>query len=291
MFGARFAERMAARYRKKGLDRPARRMVELLAARRAGATVLEIGGGVGEIRSSCSAAARRPRPTSSSRPATRPRPPRCSPRPGLTGRVDRRLVDIAADPDAVEPADIVVLTVSSAATPTLRAARRGRRPHPPPARVQLPAAQPRLPGLRRHPEPAVSWGGRQFRSFAHPPTAMLAVLADHGLLPAVAHRGAGGRSATRPVEHSCRRHARDSQRRHSRDGRGPGPRTGPGLRPSVMVVRRRGACAAVDEQPAQHRHAQPGRGDQAAHPVDRGQSRVRRRWLLRRGRSRARCRG
>jgi hypothetical protein len=50
MFDVRFAKRMAARYRKKGLDKTARRMVELLAERGVqGATVLEIGGGVREI--------------------------------------------------------------------------------------------------------------------------------------------------------------------------------------------------------------------------------------------------
>ena len=40
-----------------------------------------------------------------------------------------------------------------------------------------------------------AWGGRQFRSFAHPPSAMLGVLADHGLHPAVTHRGAVWRIA------------------------------------------------------------------------------------------------
>jgi magnesium-protoporphyrin O-methyltransferase len=30
---------------------------------------------------------------------------------------------------------------------------------------------------------------RDFRTFAHPPTAMLAVLAEHGLSPVAAHRG------------------------------------------------------------------------------------------------------
>ena len=50
MFDVRFAKRMAARYRKKGLDKTARQMVELLAERGVqGATVLEIGGGVREI--------------------------------------------------------------------------------------------------------------------------------------------------------------------------------------------------------------------------------------------------
>src|ERR671927_1260692 len=49
-FGERFARRAARRYRKRGLDKTARRMVELLAARgMRGATVLEVGGGVGEV--------------------------------------------------------------------------------------------------------------------------------------------------------------------------------------------------------------------------------------------------
>src|SRR5688500_16821278 len=51
MFGGRFARRRAARYRKKGLEKTARTMVELLVAQDGvqGATVLEIGGGAGEI--------------------------------------------------------------------------------------------------------------------------------------------------------------------------------------------------------------------------------------------------
>jgi len=47
-FTPRFARRMATRYRKRGLDRTARRMVEFLEQRGIkGATVLEIGGGIG----------------------------------------------------------------------------------------------------------------------------------------------------------------------------------------------------------------------------------------------------
>ena len=50
MFGSGFSGRMARRYRRRGLDRTATRMVDFLAADGlADATVLEIGGGVGEI--------------------------------------------------------------------------------------------------------------------------------------------------------------------------------------------------------------------------------------------------
>ena len=50
VFGPRFARRLARRYRRRGLDRASRRVVEFLAAQGVeGASVLEIGGGVGGI--------------------------------------------------------------------------------------------------------------------------------------------------------------------------------------------------------------------------------------------------
>src|ERR671912_288825 len=49
-FGRGFARRRAARYRRRGLDATARRMVEFLGQRNTqSASVLEVGGGVGEI--------------------------------------------------------------------------------------------------------------------------------------------------------------------------------------------------------------------------------------------------
>src|SRR6266508_3855130 len=49
-FGKRFAQRLAKKYRKRGLDKTAREMADFLRGRGIeGATVLEIGGGVGEI--------------------------------------------------------------------------------------------------------------------------------------------------------------------------------------------------------------------------------------------------
>src|SRR5215211_8141247 len=49
-FSKRFARRLAKKYRKRGLDKTARKMADFLRERGIeGATVLEIGGGVGEI--------------------------------------------------------------------------------------------------------------------------------------------------------------------------------------------------------------------------------------------------
>ena len=109
---------------------------------------------------------------------------------GLRDRVSRRLVDIADDPAAVEPADIVVLHRVVCCYPDYAkllgaAADHARRQlvfsHPPrnPVSRAVVAIQNLLLRL----------GGRDFRTFAHPPAAMLAVLAEHGLHPSAARRG------------------------------------------------------------------------------------------------------
>jgi cyclopropane fatty-acyl-phospholipid synthase-like methyltransferase len=109
MFDPRFAKRMA-RYRKRGLDKTSRRMVELL--KQAGvqdATVLEIGGGVGEIHLEVLRGGAASETNLELSPAYDAQAARLLAEAGLANRVHRRLVDIAADPTAVEPADIVVL--------------------------------------------------------------------------------------------------------------------------------------------------------------------------------------
>jgi 16S rRNA G966 N2-methylase RsmD len=191
MFNDRFAKRMATRYRKRGLDKTARRMVELLTERGVqGATVLEIGGGVGEIqlellrRGAASATNLELSPGYDAEAAA------LLEGAGFTDRVQRRLVDIADDPAAVEPADIVVLhrvvccypdyvkLLSVAADHTRRHLVFSHPPRDPLSRAVV-ATQNLLLRL----------SGREFRVFAHPPAAMLAVLAEHGLRPSAAHRG------------------------------------------------------------------------------------------------------
>jgi 16S rRNA G966 N2-methylase RsmD len=191
MFNDRFAHRMAARYRKKGLDKTARRMVELLTRRGVqGATVLEIGGGVGEIQLELLRRGAASTTNLELSPGYEPEAARLLDEARLRDRVSRRLVDIADDPAAVEPADIVVLHRVVCCYPDYAkllgvAADHARRQlvfsHPPrnPVSRAVVATQNLLLRL----------GGREFRVFAHPPAAMLAVLAEHGLRPAVAHSG------------------------------------------------------------------------------------------------------
>jgi len=191
MFNPRFAKRMAARYRKRGLDKTSRRMVELLSqADLQDATVLEIGGGVGEIQLELLRGGAASATNLELSPAYDAEAACLLAEAGLANRVQRRLVDIAADSTAVEPADIVVLHRVVCCYPDYAtllgvAADHTRRQlvfsHPPrnPLSRAVVATQNLLLRL----------SGREFRVFAHPPAAMLAVLAEHGLHPSAAYRG------------------------------------------------------------------------------------------------------
>jgi 16S rRNA G966 N2-methylase RsmD len=192
MFGAQFAKRMAGRYRKRGLDKTAQWIVSLLDEGDGirGATVLEIGGGVGEIqlellkRGAASATNLELSSGYESDAAA------LIAEAGFTGRVNRRLVDIAADPGRVESADVVVLHRVVCCYPDyirlLGAAADHARRHlvfsHPPRNLMIRAVVATQNLLFR-------LAGRDFRTFAHPPAEMLAVLAEHGLELRAAHRG------------------------------------------------------------------------------------------------------
>ena len=192
MFDARFARRRAARYRRKGLDTTAARMVDLLAAGGVdGATVLEIGGGVGEIGLELLRRGASSVTNLELSPGYEEHAAALVAENGFTGRVHRRLVDIAADPGDVAAADLVVLHRVVCCYPDHPALLGAAADHTrdrlvfsfPPRTVVSRAVVAVQNGL-------LHAGGRRFRTFAHPPDAMLAVLADHGLRPALAHPGA-----------------------------------------------------------------------------------------------------
>ena len=191
MFGDRFAKRMAARYRKRGLDKTASRMVDVLAERGVqDATVLEIGGGVGEIQLELLRRGAAATTNLELSPGYEPEAAALIEEAGMTGRVSRRQVDIAERPTEVEPADIVVLHRVVCCYPDYAkllgvAADHARRQlvfsHPPRNRVSRAVVGTQNLLLRL--------AGREFRTFAHPPAAMLAVLAERGMRPSVAHHG------------------------------------------------------------------------------------------------------
>jgi magnesium-protoporphyrin O-methyltransferase len=192
-FGDGFARRVAKRYRKRGLDKTASRMLGFL--ERAGvrdATVLEVGGGVGEIQLELLKRGAARAVNLELSPAYDPEARRLVREAGIDeSRVDRRVHDIAADPDAVDRADIVVLHRVVCCYPDYErllgaAADHARRllvfSHPP-----RNAGSRLLVGLQNL---GFRLMRREFRTFAHPPAAMLDVCRAHGLEPAYAHAGA-----------------------------------------------------------------------------------------------------
>jgi hypothetical protein len=178
VFGGWFASRVARRYRKKGLDKTARRIVAFLEAQGIeGATVLEIGGGVGEIGLELlrRGAARAVNLELSAAYEEQGR--RLFREHGLEERMTWRLHDIAADPDAIQPAEIVVLHRVVCCYPDYRRLLGAAADHA--RRFVLFSYPPRNPLSRLFVAGAnfVTRACREeFRAFVHPRSAMLAGL-------------------------------------------------------------------------------------------------------------------
>ena len=109
---------------------------------------------------------------------------------GLEGKAERRLHDIAVDPAGVQAADVVVLHRVVCCYPDyerLLTAAAGR------ARRLLVFSYPRRNAVSRAvialQNAAFRLTRKQFRTFAHPPAEMLAVLRAGGLDATFAHHG------------------------------------------------------------------------------------------------------
>jgi 2-polyprenyl-3-methyl-5-hydroxy-6-metoxy-1,4-benzoquinol methylase len=189
-FTARMAERAAERYRKSGVDKTAARMLAFLEERGIeGATVLEVGGGIGDVQVELlnHGAARTLNLELS--PAYDTEAARLVREAGVEARAERRIHDLAADPEGIEPADVVVLNrvvccypdyerlLGAAADHTRRLLVFSYPPRNLLSRVLL-GSQNLLFRLRR----------KEFRTFAHPPARMLAVLEERGLVRTYDHR-------------------------------------------------------------------------------------------------------
>jgi magnesium-protoporphyrin O-methyltransferase len=185
VFRPGFARRVAKSYRRRGLDDAATRMVDFLAAEGlAGAVVLEIGGGVGEIglellRRGAASVTGLELSTAYDEDAGR-----LAREAGVADRVERRIVDIAAAPEQVEPADVVVLHRVVCCYPDHERLLTAAADH---CRTRLAFSHPPRNLLSRAALAAENayhaTRGREFRTFAHPPEQMLAVLTGRGLHP------------------------------------------------------------------------------------------------------------
>jgi magnesium-protoporphyrin O-methyltransferase len=191
LFNRRFASRVARRYRVRGLDATAARMVSFLTGLGVdGATVLEIGGGIGEIQIELLKAGAARATNLELSPAYDAEARTLLREARLEERVERRIHDIAAQPEAVEPADFVILHRVVCCYPDFErlldaAARHARRAlvlsYPP--RHAVSRACIALMNL------AFRMTRREFRTFVHPPNAMMRVLERHGLRRVYDHHG------------------------------------------------------------------------------------------------------
>jgi len=183
LFNEKFARKMAKRYRKRGLDKTARKMVAFLEQRGVeGATVLEVGGGVGEIQIELLERGASHSTNLELSPGYDDEALRLLEEHGLTGRVDRRLHDIAVDPETVGQADVVVLhrvvccypdyerLLGAVAEHARRAVVFSYPPRNVGSRIFVAGANLFLRIMRR-----------EYRTFAHPPRAMIDVLERRGL--------------------------------------------------------------------------------------------------------------
>jgi 2-polyprenyl-3-methyl-5-hydroxy-6-metoxy-1,4-benzoquinol methylase len=183
IFNQRFASRLANRYRKRGLDKTAQTMVEFLQALGVeGASILEIGGGVGEIEIELLQAGAARAQNLELSPAYQQEAHKLAAQAGVQGRIDWRIHDLAADPGAVAPADLVVLHRVVCCYPDYARLLAAAADHA--RRVLVFSYPPRNPLSRAFYRGfnLVMWLTRSsFRGFAHPEGAMLAVLEEHRL--------------------------------------------------------------------------------------------------------------
>jgi magnesium-protoporphyrin O-methyltransferase len=191
VFTERFARRQGSRYRKRGLDDIASRMVDFLSGKGIeGASVLEIGGGVGELHVELLRRGAAHATNLEISHGYEDEAQDLLDRSRMAGRVTRRFVDIAQTPDAVEPADVVVLHRVVCCYPDYDrllsvAGRHAVRllvlSHPRENAVSrgIVGAENLVRRLRR----------QTFRAFVHPADAMESVLHGSGLTTAYTHRG------------------------------------------------------------------------------------------------------
>src|SRR5262245_15930840 len=189
-FTKSLASRLAARYRKRGLDDTSRRMVDFLRDRGVdGSTIVEIGGGVGEIQIELLRAGAA-HATNLELSATYEEDAHALAREaGVADRIDRQLHNIAEEP-AVESADVVVLHRVVCCYGDYRRLLSSAADHA--RQVLIFSYPPHNMGVRAFYvcfNFVMRLARCSFRGYSHPPEAMRAVLEEHGLHRTYEHRG------------------------------------------------------------------------------------------------------
>jgi hypothetical protein len=190
LFGERAARKDARRYRRKGLDDTAQRMVDFLRGRVKDASVLEIGGGVGAIQIELLRAGAAEAVNLELSPAYEASAGELACENGLEDRVERRLGDVVEEPELAGPADAVVMHRVVCCYPDAdalvgAAAERARR--------ALVLSFPRDRRLVRGGFALINLVARllrwEFRGWVHPPVVIVAAAEARGLRPAFEHQG------------------------------------------------------------------------------------------------------
>lgn len=191
LFGEKRAARDARRYRKKGPDPMTRSLARRASARGIeGATVAEIGGGVGQVLLELVRAGAARGEVVELVPVYEPHARALAQEAGVADRVSFRTADLVADPGAGAPADVVVLNKVVCCTPD-GVALAGTAASL--ARRTLVLSHPREAWWVRAAVTAVNGflrlrGGR-FRVFVHPARALEAAVEAHGLARASERSG------------------------------------------------------------------------------------------------------
>lgn len=191
VFTDRLAHRDAQRYRRRGLDATARRLVGFLARRRIeGGTVLDVGGGVGAIGLELLKAGADRAVTIELSHGYDEDASRLVHEAGVEGRVERRALDFADPAADLPPAEVVVMHRVVCCYPDYEAL--------------LSAASTRAGRLLVFSFPRSTWWTRlgngianllvrfrssAFKSYVHPPAALISTVERHGFRLTAEHQG------------------------------------------------------------------------------------------------------
>jgi 2-polyprenyl-3-methyl-5-hydroxy-6-metoxy-1,4-benzoquinol methylase len=191
LFSKRAARRDAKRYRRSGLDETAEEMISFLRGRGIeGASVLEIGGGIGALQLELLRAGAAQTTNLELSPEYEDVARELAREQGVAERVERRLGDVVSQPDLAEEADTVVMHRVVCCYPDYdalvgAASERARR--------YLVMSFPRPRRLIRAGFGLVNFGARlmrwEYRTWVHPPEALVEAAERRGLRIASASRG------------------------------------------------------------------------------------------------------
>jgi Methyltransferase domain len=191
IFDAGRAAADARRYHRKGLTRETRAIADLLISRGiGGATVLEIGGGIGDLQVELLRAGAASATSVEISAAYEQTARELAAELGLADRIERHLADFAREPATIGTADAVVLNKVVCCYPDMPALVRPAAQH---ARRWLVLAFPAdrwwIRSGMRVASFALAVLRTKFRFFFHEPAAIVAIAREAGLREAVSKRG------------------------------------------------------------------------------------------------------